>query len=135
MPNPDGKKKLLVWATPDTIELVKNNYKKDHCRTKSQYIEKAIDFYSGHINADRDSYYIPKAILSNLKAIVDLAVSQVNRMEFRNCVELAMIESILAVTNDIDRDSLEKLRGDCVQIVKRTNGNFNFEDVLNWHKR
>lgn len=75
-----------------------------------------------------------KAIFSNLKGIVDLAASQINRMEFRNCVELAMIESILAVTHDIDRDDLEKLRGDCVQIVKRTTGNFNFEKVLDWHR-
>lgn len=134
MPNPDGKKKMLVWATPETIELVNNNFKKDHCRSKSQYIEKAIDFYTGHLNADRESYYLPRAILSNLKSIVDLAVSQINKMEFRNCVELAMIESILAVTHDIDEEDLEKLRGSCVQIVKRTNGNLTFEDVLKWHR-
>ena len=32
----------------------------------------------------------------------------------------------MAVTHDIDRDDLEKLRGECVQIVKRTNGKANF---------
>ena len=134
MPNPKGKKSFRAWLYPETIDMINNNYKKIHCRSRSQFIDRAVDFYTGYINADDDSYYIPKAILSNLHGIVDMAESRINRMEFRNCVELAMIESILAVTNDINRDDIEKLRGDCVQIVKRTNGNFNFEDVFDWHR-
>lgn len=134
MPNPKGKKTFKAWLYPETICQIENNYKKAHCRSKSLYIEKAVDFYTGYINADSDSYYVPRAIISNLQAMIDLAVSQVNKMEFRNCVELAMIESVLAVTHDIDRDDLEKLRGECVQIVKRTNGNLTFEDVLKWHR-
>lgn len=135
MPNPNGKKKFLMWAYPDTIELIKNNYKKGHCRTQSEFIEKAVDFYSGHINADRDSYYLPKALLSNLKAIIDVAVSQINRMQFKSCVEIAMIENVLAATQDIDEASMDRLRGDCVEMVKRTNGSFKFENALKWQKK
>ena len=45
-----------------------------------------------------------------------------------------MIENILTVVNDLDKDSVERLRGDCVEIVKRTNGNFRFEDSIKWQK-
>ena len=103
MSNPKGKKSFRAWLYPETIDMINNNYKKIHCRSRSQFIDRAVDFYTGYINADDDSYYIPKAILSNLHGIVDMAESRINRMEFRNCVELAMIESILAVTNDIHR--------------------------------
>ena len=99
MPNPKGKKSFRAWLDLSTMDMINNNYKKVHCRSRSQYIDRAIDFYTGYINSDNESYYIPKAIFSNLKGIVDLATSQINRMEFRNCVELAMIESILAVTH------------------------------------
>ena len=130
----ENKKTVRFALHDDTVEMIKNNYKKVHCRYPAQYIENAVDFYTGYINADRESYYIPKAILSNLKAIVDVAMSQQNRMLFKQAVEIAMIENIMTVVNDLDKDSVERLRGDCVEIVKRTNGNFRFEDSIKWQK-
>ena len=43
-----------------------------------------------------------------------------------------MIESILVATNDIDRDDIERLRGDCIDVVKRTNGNIDFKKIADW---
>ena len=37
-------------------------------------------------------------------------------------------------TNDIDPLSLERLRGECVEEVKRLNGRFSFEDAFDWQK-
>ena len=135
MPNPKGKKKATMWFIPATFELVDNNYKKDGCRSKSQYIERAIEYYTGHVNAQRDTSYLPNAILSNLKAIVDLSDMNQNRVIFKLAVELAMVENILAAVYEIDPDEVEKLRGDCVQVVKRTYGGFKFEDAAKWQSR
>lgn len=130
----ESKKSVRFALHDDTVEMIKNNYKKVHCRYPAQYIENAVDFYTGYINADRESYYIPKAILSNLKAIVDFSESNIFRMLFKQAVELAMIENILAATNDIDESDIERLRGECVDIVKRTNGNFKMEHAVKWQK-
>ena len=135
MPNPKGKKKTTLWFLPATIELINNNYRKDDSRTKSQYIERAVEYYTGHVNAQRDTSYLPNAILSNLKAIVDQSTALNNRMIFKLCVELAMIENILAVVYELDPDDIEKLRGDRVQIIKRTNGSIKFEDAAKWQNR
>ena len=135
MPNPRGKKKATMWFVPATFDLVDNNYKKDGCRSKSQYIERAIEYYTGHVNAQRDTSYLPNAILSNLKAIVDLSTMQQNRTIFKLAVELAMVENILAAVHDIDTDEVEKLRGNCVDVVKRTYGGFKFEDAARWQSK
>lgn len=45
MANPKGKKKFLLWIYPSTQELVKNNYRKDHCKSQSEFIERAIQYY------------------------------------------------------------------------------------------
>jgi len=132
MPNPRGKKKSTMWFCPVTIDLINNNYKKDGCRSRSQYIERAVEYYTGHVNAERDTSYLPNAILSNLKAIVDMSDLHQNRTLFKLCVELAMIESILVATNNIDSDDIERLRGDCIEVVKRTNGNINFKKIADW---
>lgn len=54
MANPKGKKKFLLWIYPSTQELVKNNYRKDHCKSQSEFIERAIQYYVGRVNAEDD---------------------------------------------------------------------------------
>lgn len=53
MANPKGKKKFLLWIYPSTQELVKNNYRKDHCKSQSEFIERAIQYYVGRVNAEK----------------------------------------------------------------------------------
>lgn len=42
--------------------------------------------------------------------------------------------NIIAATNDIDKMTLDKLYIECVNEVKRTNGNFVLEDAFKWQK-
>ena len=49
-------------------------------------------------------------------------------------VELAVIENILAAVCEVDRQELKRLRGQCVEEIKRTNGMISFEQALQWQK-
>lgn len=69
-----------------------------------------------------------------LKAIVDNSDNRQNRMMFKLAVEIAIVQNLIAATQDIDPVSLERLRGECVKEVKRLNGGFSFEDALTWQK-
>ena len=55
-------------------------------------------------------------------------------MMFKIAVELAMLQNIIANLNDIDKQSLTRLRGGCVDEVKRLGGNITFENALDWQK-
>lgn len=59
MSAPKGKVKFLLWAFPDSLELVRNTYKKANCRSQSEFIEKAIQYYAGRVNAEDDVSYLP----------------------------------------------------------------------------
>lgn len=134
MPNPKGKKKFLLWAYPSTLELIKNNYRKDKCKSQSEFIERAIQYYVGHVTADDDTSYLPNAFLSNMKSIVAESDNRQSKMIFKLAVEIAIMQNLIAATNDIDHLSLERLRGECVKEVKRLNGSFSFEDAYHWQK-
>ena len=134
MPAPKDKKKFLLWAYPRTLELVKNNYRKDKCKSQSEFIERAIQYYVGHITADDETSYLPNAFLSNMKSIVAESDNCHSKMLFKLAVEIAIMQNLIAATNDIDPLSLERLRGECVKEVKRLNGSFSFEDALDWQK-
>lgn len=134
MSAPKDKKKFLLWAYPSTLELVKNNYKKDKCKSQSEFIERAIQYYVGHVTADDDTSYLPNAFLSNMKSIVAESDNRISRLLFKLAVELAVTMNVVAATNENDESALNRLRGECVKEVQRLNGSFSFDDVNDWQK-
>ena len=134
MASPKDKKKFLLWAFPSTLDLVKNNYKKAHCRSQSEFIERAIQYYVGYINADDDTSYLPNAVLSNLRAIVRDSDTRIGRVLFKLAVEMSVLMNIVAAQYDIDPLTLSRLRGACVGEVKRINGGLKMEDAVAWQR-
>lgn len=50
---------------PDTLEAVEKQYRQDNCRSKSEFIEKAVHFYVGYICSADKSDYLPHNVLYN----------------------------------------------------------------------
>lgn len=134
MANPKDKYKFALWLYPETLDKVKELYRQDDCRSKSEFIEKALRYYIGHITADNDTSYLPNALLSNLKSIVAESDNKQNSVLFKMAVEIAMIMNLMAANQNIDKLTLERLRGECVAEVKRLNGRFTFKDAIDWQK-
>ncbi len=128
------KQRFTAWLYPETIDKVKEIYRTDDCRNKSEFIEKAIRFYVGYLTAEDKTNFLPNAFLSNMKSIVAESDNRTSRMMFKIAVELAMLQNIIANLNDIDEQSLTRLRGGCVDEVKRLGGNITFEDAVEWQK-
>ena len=63
-------------------------------------------------------------VTSTLKSIVAESDNRMSRLIFKLAVELAMTMNIIASSQDIDKMTLTKLRGECVKEVKRLNGSF-----------
>ena len=128
------KRKFALWIKNSTLDLVEEHYKKDNCISKSEFIEKAVVFYTGYLSANENGKYIPNVVTSTLKSIIDESDTRMSRMVFKLAVELAMTMNIIAATHDIDESSLTKLRGECVKEVKKHNGTLTFDDAVEWQK-
>ena len=130
----ENKKKFALWVYPDTLEKVEAIYREDDCESKSEFIEKAIRFYIGYLTSEDKKGYLPSVVTSSLKSIVAESDNRQNRMLFKLAVEIAIMQNLMASLNEIDPLSMERLRGECVQEVKRLSGGFTFEDALTWQK-
>ena len=128
------KRKFALWATEGTLEKTKAWYKKDNCFSRSEFIEKAIDFYVGYLSSEENESYLPNIVISTLKGLIAESDNKQNRMLFKLAVEISMMMNLMAATQDIDKIALERLRGECVKEVARLNGAFSFEDALDWQK-
>lgn len=130
----ENKKKFALWMYPATYEKLEAIYREDNCESRSEFIEKAVNFYIGYLTSEDKTSYLPSVVTSTLKSIVAESDNRQNRMLFKLAVEIAIMQNLMASSQEVDPLSLERLRGECVKEVGRMNGTFSFEDAVNWQK-
>lgn len=126
------KIKFAAYLHPETLDKIKELYRGDDCSSKSEFIEKAVRFYIGYLTAEDKSNYLPNMFLSNMRAIASESDNRVSRMLFKLAVEQAMMMNIMAANYDIEPGTLSRLRGSCVEEVKRLGGSFSMKDAVEW---
>ena len=132
---PKEKERLSIYLYPETLEKVKELYRRDDCRTQSQFIEKALRFYITRLVSGENESYLPTAMLSTMKNIVAESENKISRTFFKVAVELAMVQNCFAYSHkDITAESLARLRESVEHEVKCTNGMLKLEDAVELQK-
>lgn len=129
------KRRFQLWLKPSVLDMADKLYEDDNCGSRSEFIEKAIQFYAGYLYAQKSQDYMPKVITSTLKGMVAENSNQISRVLFKMAVEQAITMNVVAATCGISREQIDKLRGVCVSQVKRSNGAYSFEDAYDFQKR
>ena len=130
----ENKKKFALWIYPSAMEKVERLYQIDNCRSKSEFIEKAINFYCGYLTAENYREYFPSVIVSTVQGALDSFENRMASLMFKYAVELAMMMHVTAASFRVDDDTLSRLRGKCVNDVKRLNGRITFDDAVKYQK-
>lgn len=114
------------------MEKVNALYEQDDCISRSEFIEKAIRFYTGFLTAENGSDYFPNVIVSTVKGSLDSLENRMARLLFKIAVELSMMLHVTAATNEIDESTLSRLRGMCVNEVTRLQGSVTMENAVTY---
>lgn len=125
-----GKEKFALWLTPEAKGEVERHFKEDNCQSKSEFIEKAIRFYSGYLDADRSDDYLPRVLAQILESKLSALGDRMGRLLFKLAVEQDMSSNLLAAAWEFDPDAVRRLRGQCVRAVKETNGIITMEETV-----
>lgn len=130
------KKTFGLQVYPETMLLVDSLFKRDNCRSKSEFIEKAVRFYCGYILNKEEAAmeFIAPQIKTMTDGIIKSSEQRLSRAMFKIAVELGAVTHILAATNDIDDNTLFDLRNMCTDEVKRINGIINFEKAVRYQR-
>ena len=129
------KDRHTVWMDSETWDMVEKHYHRDNCTRKNEYIKKAVQFYSGYLDAEGAGEYLPRVLSDVLEGKLGALGSRIGRLLFKLAVEQDMNANILAALAEVDLDDVDHLRGQSVQRVKHTNGEISFEDALRIQKR
>ena len=131
----ENKNRHTVWLTDETWNVVKEHYRKDNCSAQNEYIEKAIQFYSGYLDAEQADSYLPRVLVEMLEGKLDALGDRIGKLLFKLSVEEAIMAQIVAYGFNVDLDTLKKVRVNCIKDVKETNGEVDFEAAYKYQKR
>jgi metal-responsive CopG/Arc/MetJ family transcriptional regulator len=134
MAEKDLKRKFALWIRPSLLEEVDSHYKSDNCASRSEFMEKALRFYIGYLSSQENQDYLADVIPSTVKGIVDESSNRMGRLLFKMAVEQAVTSNILAAVCEVDYQELERLRNQCIQQIRKTNGMISFDEALKWQK-
>lgn len=131
----ESKSRHTVWLTDGAWNQVKDHYRADNCSTQNEYIEKAIRFYSGYLDAERADSYLPRILSEVLEGKLSALGSRIGKLLFKLSVDDAVMANLIAAGMEVDLDTLKKVRVNCIKSVKETNGEIDFEDAYHFQKR
>lgn len=129
-----NKDRHTVWLTDEAWNKVKGHYRTDNCSTQNEYIEKAIQFYSGYLDAEQADSYLPRVLAEVLEGKLSSLGSRIGKLLFKLSVDDALMAHLTAASIDVDLDTLKKLRVKCIKDVRETNGEIDFEDAYKYQK-
>ena len=115
-------------------DQVESRYQRDNCSTRNEFIEKAVQFYSGYLDTESADAYLPKVLADILEGKLGALGKRIGHLLFKLSVDQNLMGNVLAAGIDIDPDELRKARVRCVKEVKETNGEISFEDAVRYQK-
>lgn len=132
----DGKIKFPLYLFPETMDIVNMLYQHDNCKSKTEFIEKAVRFYCGYLlNKEHTATeFIAPQLAEITEGIVKGSEQKLSRAMFKIAVELGAVTHMLAALNNIEDETLFKLRQMCTDEVKRINGVINFEKAVRYQR-
>ena len=121
------KNRFPFRMKPETMQKIEQWYQASNCRSKNEFIEKAVNFYADYLALNSDNQILPKAVLSTIEGRLGLLEKNLSAVTFNHAVELDMLVGIIAQAYQFSRESLERRRAQSVRNVKSTNGRVSLE--------
>ena len=130
MVNFSEKAKYTLYIDPAVLKRVDDLYKQDSCKSKSEFIEKAVSFYCGYLTAENYRDYLPKVVISTFQGTLDSFENRMAKLLFKIAVEISLLNKVTASTTDFEDFDLDNARVECINEVKRVNGSISLAQAV-----
>ena len=125
----DNKDRLTYRPEPETKQKIERWYQVDNCRSKNEFIEKAVNRYADMLSAG-ESTTLPRAVQSAIDARLKLFEDRIASLLYKQTVEMDMAMSILLQSLNVSEEVLRQERAKSIAAVKKTNGQLRIEQKL-----
>lgn len=130
----EEKVRFQMRISTETDAKIKAAMPLENCQSQNEFVEKALRFYCDYLIAGDCTSILPPIYLSALRGTIQDTENHISRLLFKLAVEMNMMMNVLASEVDISPEALERLRGRCIQEVKKTGGNITFQDAVRYQR-
>ena len=123
----NDRNRLALRMRAETAQKIEHWHKASNCRSKNEFVEKAVNFYADYLALNSDNQLLPKAVLSSIEGRLGLLEKNLSAATFNHAVELDMLVGIIGQSYQFSQNDLEKRRAQSVKNVKSTNGRVSLE--------
>lgn len=82
---------------------------KDESQSLSDFVNRAVRFYIGFLNTKKAETYLLTTFQAAITGAIGGAEERISRLLYKNCVELAMLNRILAYSTDMTEEQLTQI--------------------------
>ena len=124
-----NENRLNFRMTDETASKIERWYQVDNCRSKNEFIEKAVNCYADMLAAG-ESTTLPRAVQSAIDSRLKIFEDRIASLLYKQAVEMDMAMSILLQSVNVSEEVLRQERAKSIAAVKRTNGQMRLEQKL-----
>ena len=125
----DNKDRLTYRPEPETKQKIERWYREDNCRSKNEFIEKAVNRYADMLSAG-ESTTLPRAVQSAIDNRLKPFEDRISSLLYKQAVEMDMMTSLVLQSLNVSEEVLRQERAKSIAAVKRTNGQLRLEQKL-----
>ena len=126
--------KITIRLSDETLKKCNEGMDITNCKVRNEFIEKAIEFYSGYVSAEVHSEFLSDTVTDSMEGIIKALENRFGKLLFKIAVEMAKLEQMLASINEMDDETIERLHKRCVDEVRKINGVIKMEDAVKYQR-
>ena len=85
--------RTTIWLSQNIMNSLDDMKSKANCKSRSEFIEQAIQFYSEYNDSMNKGQYLPLSISSAMNGMIKVSEDRISKRLFKNTVELSMMTS------------------------------------------
>lgn len=130
----DKKKKCAYWMRPSMVEEMESMLSEANATSKSEFVCQAVEFYMAYLRQNKSLEFLSPLLAQTIKTEVESVERHISEMLFKVAVEQSIQNNLTAAFNEMDEDTMARLRNSCAGEVARLNGVVAFEDAYEWQR-
>ena len=130
----DKKKKYAYWMRPSMVEEMESMLSEANAMSKSEFVCQAVEFYMAYLRQNKSLELFSPLLAQTIKTEVESVERHISEMLFKVAVEQSIQNNLTAAFNEVDEDTMARLRNSCAGEVVRLNGVVAFEDAYEWQR-
>ena len=128
------KGRYSLWLSNENIKKVDRVYPLDHCKSRSEFVDRAIQFYCGYVESSIAEDYIADVFVQTLFPKLDNMKKDLIKSVYNMALQLSMLIHFEAASCDYSDEELKQLRNKCIVDIKRAQGVIDFEKAIHYQR-